>query len=151
MRIREIVRIVEEATSFNRLSDAGPNYAPGETQIWYTKDEYFRDLSIGYESLEKLAPYFDPDDLEKTHVLLGTLAISDPDQIFSLMISDIWSPNGEARELIRSKGLGHTSMSVGDIIATPRQKLIVDNRGFIDLYTGREPESNNDIEGESYE
>lgn len=30
------------------------------------------------------------------------------------MQGEIWSPNGEANELIRSKGLFHTSMSVGD-------------------------------------
>jgi len=30
-----------------------------------------------------------------------------------------WSPYGEARELIRSKGLKHTSMSVGDVIKDP--------------------------------
>ena len=29
---------------------------------------------------------------------------------------EVWSPNGEARDLIRRKGLRHTSMSVGDVI-----------------------------------
>jgi hypothetical protein len=32
------------------------------------------------------------------------------------MQGEVWSPNGEARELILSKGLEHTSMTVGDVI-----------------------------------
>lgn len=31
------------------------------------------------------------------------------------MQGEVWSPNGEARPLIRRAGLHHTSMSVGDI------------------------------------
>jgi len=31
------------------------------------------------------------------------------------MQGEIWSPNGEARPLIESLGLSHTSMSVGDV------------------------------------
>lgn len=34
--------------------------------------------------------------------------------VFSLMQGEAWSPNGEARDLIKRKGLCHTSMSVGD-------------------------------------
>ena len=36
-------------------------------------------------------------------------------QVFDMMQGENWSPNGEARDLIRSLGLKHTSMSVGDI------------------------------------
>jgi hypothetical protein len=32
------------------------------------------------------------------------------------MQADIWSPNGEALDLIQSKGLQRTSMTVGDVL-----------------------------------
>lgn len=38
------------------------------------------------------------------------------DQVFMKMQGEVWSPEGEARELILSLGLHHTSMSVGDVI-----------------------------------
>jgi hypothetical protein len=38
------------------------------------------------------------------------------DDVFMKMQGEIWSPMGEARALIRSLGLTHTSMSVGDFI-----------------------------------
>jgi hypothetical protein len=38
-----------------------------------------------------------------------------PEDVFFKMQGENWSPNGEARDLIRAKGLKHTSMSVGDV------------------------------------
>jgi len=38
------------------------------------------------------------------------------DKVFSRMQGDVWSPCGEAMDLILALGLQHTSMSVGDII-----------------------------------
>lgn len=38
------------------------------------------------------------------------------DEIWKLMQGEVWSPEGEARELIELLGLKHTSMSVGDLI-----------------------------------
>ena len=38
------------------------------------------------------------------------------ENIFFLMQGEVWSPEGEARELIGLIGLHHTSMSVGDLI-----------------------------------
>jgi hypothetical protein len=55
-------------------------------------------------------------ELEKTHVFLCETEARDLDHVFYNMQGEIWSPNGEARELIQSKGLRHTSMSVGDVI-----------------------------------
>ncbi len=40
----------------------------------------------------------------------------DMDQAFMKMQAEIWSPNGEARSLIKKLGLQHTSMSVGDVL-----------------------------------
>jgi hypothetical protein len=36
-----------------------------------------------------------------------------------MMQGEIWSPQGEAREYIRSLGLKHTSMSAGDMVEDP--------------------------------
>lgn len=38
------------------------------------------------------------------------------EQIYSDMQGERWSPNGEARFLIKSLNLQHTSMSVGDVV-----------------------------------
>jgi hypothetical protein len=38
------------------------------------------------------------------------------DEVYRLMQGEVWSPNGEARELIESLRLHHTSMSVGDVV-----------------------------------
>ena len=37
------------------------------------------------------------------------------DEVFSKMQGEIWSPNGEAKPLIKALELSHTSMSVGDV------------------------------------
>lgn len=44
------------------------------------------------------------------------IVAKDIDHVFHNMQGEVWSPNGEARELIRSLGLWHTSMSVGDVV-----------------------------------
>ncbi len=36
-------------------------------------------------------------------------------KVFYLMQGDVWSPKGEARDLVISLGLRHTSMSCGDV------------------------------------
>lgn len=80
--------------------------------IYYTKPEYFRGLMLD-DDLPKLA------DLTKTHTLLTQVnVVTDKplEAIFSMMQAENWSPNGEARHLIEKRQLGHTSMSVGDIV-----------------------------------
>lgn len=52
---------------------------------------------------------------EETHSSLKTVYTDDVESVFYRMQGEIWSPNGEARELIQGKGLKHTSMSVGDV------------------------------------
>jgi hypothetical protein len=47
------------------------------------------------------------------------------------------SPNGEARDLIESKGLAHTSMSVGDVIVVDGEAHMVANFGFDKLGRNR--------------
>ena len=59
--------------------------------------------------------------LDETHLVLGngiddTL---DDASIWVRMQRENWSPNGQSRELIRSLGLSHTSMTIGDLILRP--------------------------------
>jgi hypothetical protein len=72
------------------------------------------------------------ENLEETHVELMDLVIPNStapevslEEVFVRMQSDVWSLNGEAKELIRSKGLAHTSMSVGDVVKTKSNILYV--------------------------
>jgi len=66
--------------------------------------------------------------------MVREVAASDLDSVYTQMQGEIWSPNGEARQLIKSLGLSHTSMSVGDVIETPDGKFHeVDSIGFREI------------------
>ena len=71
--------------------------------------------------------------LADTHVLLGSVETSDLDAAFHGMQGENWSPQGEARGLIRGKGLQHTSMSVGDVLVRDGVAHMVDSIGFTAL------------------
>jgi hypothetical protein len=45
-----------------------------------------------------------------------SLDADDAEEAWTLMQGEIWSPRGQARELISGLGLGHTSMSVSDCL-----------------------------------
>jgi hypothetical protein len=105
-------------------------FEPGSTRIWYFKSSESRNVMMGYDFCEEHGCLPSARDLKKTHVLLGSMKDSNFDTIFRKMQGENWSPNGEARSLISSKGLGHTSMSVGDVIETPGGAFFVDNVGF---------------------
>ena len=101
-----------------------------KTEVWYVKPELFRDAIMGKEWLDKQNIVIDACDLEKTHVKLCSLETKDLDKIYFEMQGEVWSPNGEARQLIIKRGLNHTSMSVGDIIVVDDKVFMVDNVGF---------------------
>lgn len=46
------------------------------------------------------------------------------EMIFAAMQAEVWSPNGEKRELIKELGLLHTSMSVGDMVYDDRHHML---------------------------
>ena len=106
-------------------------------KIYYGKPEYTRDLCGGLEFIHQYHPEIVPSDIEKlqrTHVLLMETTITDPEDIFVAMQGHVWSPYGEARELIRAKGLCHTSMSVGDVVVDDEENIhFVDNFKFVNL------------------
>ena len=54
--------------------------------------------------------------LLSSHVRLCQVEADNRDDAFRRMQGEHWSPHGEARSLLESLGLGHTSMSVGDVI-----------------------------------
>ena len=75
--------------------------------VWYMRPEFFCDGIMGAKP--------DPLNLTKTHIYLRSVEVSALDALYHRQQGEVWSPNGEARDLIRSKGLQHTSMSVGDV------------------------------------
>jgi hypothetical protein len=104
-------------------------------QIWYMKPDWFR------EGVCYAKP--DPSNLDATHVHLRDVELTDTaaapvdamlETVWRMQQGDVWSPNGEARGLIREKGLGHTSMSVGDVVVDPEGRVqLVASAGFEDL------------------
>ena len=105
---------------------------PGRTfQVWYMRPEWFR------EGICYAKP--DPSNLDATHVHLKDVEVAQGfvdaghalEHLFHRMQGEVWSPNGEARGLIRSKGLEHTSMSVGDVVVDPQGRVhLVASFGF---------------------
>jgi hypothetical protein len=56
------------------------------------------------------------DTLYMTHTLLCQIRAYGLDDVYTQMQGEAWSPNGEARPLLESLNLFHTSMSVGDVV-----------------------------------
>ncbi|MDB4330291.1 hypothetical protein N9948_01045 [bacterium] len=112
-----------EKSQYKTLND-GVKYekglAKGDTEIWYKK----RMPGFMIKDVKTI------DDLLKGHVLLGKIKDNDLDDIMKAMQGEFWSEMGEANNLIRSKGLTHTSMSVGDIIKNNKGYHIVAGIGF---------------------
>lgn len=105
------------------LNDASilcPELSPGTTEIWYAK------------TLK--APWDEPAKLTTdSHVLLGSIAETDLEAIFRALQGENWSPDGQARDLIRGKGLSHTSMSVGDVVKIGGRAWMVAFEGFAEI------------------
>src|SRR5215475_10303224 len=97
-------------------------------QIWYMKPEWFPEGIFG-------GARPDPKNLAATHVHLKDVeqGVLDLEKLYREMQGEIWSPNGEARDLILSKGLSHTSMSVGDVVVVDGAVFIVAIMGFKEL------------------
>lgn len=111
-------------------------------KIWYSKPEHVGDALCGAKPATNMS----------THVLLKTIDLPDDrrgpvrsgqlDRIYHMGQGEVWSPNGEARPLIESKGLNHTSMCVGDVIEDDEGDFyLVANVGFTNLkFEGWRPE-----------
>jgi hypothetical protein len=127
---------VNEVTEYRNLNVAAryvPGLAEGDTEIWYMKTGVSRDLGMGFDWAKDHDALPDPKNLRKTHILLGKVKERDPEKLFRAMQARLWSPHGEARKLLKQKGIDHTSMSIGDVIVTGNKVLLVDRGGFVDL------------------
>lgn len=84
-----------------------------KAKVWYAKN------FTGFVNLD-----VKKETLEETHVFVKEVEyIEDIEYVFCRMQAEQWSPNGEARDLIKSLGLQHTSMSVGDIVEAENGEL----------------------------
>lgn len=130
-----------DVTQYKSINDANnwyelPELRKGNTEIWYARNT--RDLGMGYKFLVKHGiPLPDPTNLKKTHSLMGKVTEKNPDRIFGVMQGEVWSPRGEAWDIVAKSGTQHTSMSVGDIIKAGSKVLLVDRTGFVDINTGK--------------
>jgi len=119
--------LLAQRESYASLNDAAVHddmYEAGGTEIWYAKN--LGDWTLGSERP-------DPKNLKNTHVLLGKIKEKNTSKIYSGMQGERWSPGGEARDLIKKKGLRHTSMSVGDVIKIGNKTHFVAMYGFEEL------------------
>ena len=121
--------------AYRNMNDAAerhglPELAEGRTEIYYMR----MGDTLGGERLSILASFgvagltrHKPGDgfhswhptvaqFQKHWTQIGKIACRDREVIFGVMQGEIWSPNGEARNLIRRIGMDHTSMSVGDMV-----------------------------------
>ena len=72
-------------------------------------------------------------NLSSTHKLLAVVDETNLENIFRHFQGEVWSPDGEARELIRGLGLQHTSMSVGDMVQQDNKYYFCDILGWIEI------------------
>lgn len=129
----------QEQGMYKDLSDA---YEPGPTEVWYWKDDMGRDMMMGKNWLIKYNKMPDPANLAATHVKIGSVKETNPEKVFRMMQGETWSPEGQARNFIKSSGTGHTSMSMGDILVINGQAQMVDRFGFSSLDAEPTDESN---------
>ena len=113
---------------YESLNDAAEAFnlitlSKGRTQVWYQRPEFYGDIRFGDVKV-------DPQALEETHIKLGEIHEKDPETIWQLLQAHNWSPESEAYDLIRRKGLRHTSMDVGDVVATTEGVFMVAACGF---------------------
>lgn len=123
-----------KSKQYKTLSDA-PNLQVGTIEVWYMRPGFFRFGTQGAR------PNHDPDNLCWTHIHLGSIRSNATtpqpmspellDELWVALQGENWSPFGEARGLIQSKGLEHTSMSIGDCFRLPNGEVwIVSREGF---------------------
>jgi hypothetical protein len=82
----------------------------------------------------------DPDNLSATHVHLKDIEADNREDVLYRMRAEFWSPNGEALDLLQSKGLAHTTMTIGDVLVDEGDAVyLVTAIGFSRLPKHEEP------------
>jgi hypothetical protein len=130
--------VESHAGMYGTLSDAAhvtgdDRYRGGLTKIWYAPENYPNDYLFGSEWLRNMGKLPTPETIPRTHKLIGSVSEKDPDAVYAMMQGEVWSPRGQARELIKRLGLEHTSMSIGDIVQRGKKFYMVDRFGFYEL------------------
>ncbi len=126
------------AGQYKTLNDV---YPEGSTEVWYWKEDFARDAMMGASWLAKKGLMPKPENISDNYVLIGKIAETRPEKIFMMMQGEMWSPRGQARNMIRASGTGHTSMSVGDIVKVGNKYMMVDRFGFQDISQEPQEES----------
>lgn len=62
-------------------------------------------------------------DIPHTHAFVTTCRANDLDDVYRRMQAEQWSPNGEAAPVIAAAGVGHTSLSIGDLVCDPNGRF----------------------------
>lgn len=116
--------------TINDAADIDAMLSPGNTEVWFVKNVFSRVFCMGIKFAEGM---FDPQNLSKTHVLVGKVTSSiEKEYLFAIMQGENWSPEGEARDMIRALDT-HTSMSVGDVVVQNGIVYMVENSGFQEM------------------
>ncbi len=94
-----------------------------------------RDLIMGSSWIKQQNIVLDVNNIDNHYIFLGVVKANDMNDAYYKMQGEIWSPNGEARNFIKKKGLFHTSMSVGDVMQDVKTKkwYMVDSFGFWEI------------------
>tara|TARA_R110000787_G_scaffold280188_1_gene390780 strand:+ start:455 stop:859 length:405 start_codon:yes stop_codon:yes gene_type:complete len=127
-------------------------------RVFYAMPEAARALGLGWDfarEMEAKHPNSDEIDatvlmrdgrgvevrLDLTHTELMTVEVESRSDIFGMMQGEVWSSGAKqeaAQDLIRSLGLSHTSMSIGDIVVEEDNHVyMVDRDGYRHLGTLR--------------
>lgn len=78
-------------------------------QVFYRKEPTFR-----LDEMLTIANLLD------SHVYVKDIKARDVGVAWIKMQGENWSPNGEASEMLKAKGLSHTSMSIGDVFCNKK-------------------------------
>ena len=76
-------------------------------EVWYNRHPTFR---------SSLRGEYSPTTLNDTHAKVAEIEARDMNDAYLAMQAENWSPNGERRPHIIACGVGHTSMSISDIL-----------------------------------
>lgn len=94
----------------------------GNTKIWYQKEFNMRHKDL-----------YNKENIKKSHVCMGSIECKILEDLFECLQAEMWSPNGEARQLVKSRGTDHTSLSVGDIVEIGNKFYVCEPIGWREL------------------
>ena len=108
------VRKRDEMKKFNVYYAIEPTFERGE-------------LDFGHEEVTV-------ETLHTTHKFVKQVEAEDLEGVFKMMQDEQCCPNGEVPDIIKSLGLSHTSMSIGDVIEDEDGRFyVLDMTGFSEL------------------